>query len=296
MAEKIEYEDKLEIDAFVEELKSYRKNFFRKEFYKADMAEVLDQTIDNFQTYQFSKVLICYNKLHKYVVGILNDNSYYEYDVIELRDLIIKLKKLTDDFIKKGLDNYQEEDIELSEKDKLKLQKQKAEKGLKELQEKNMPYLNMALGITLVIMSIVFMCIPSFFDNPVLLYHICGGMLVLGMFLLIGEIGVRQTLGWNGYTEKINSKKAFTILFEAVALMIPLTALFYFFSQILIIKILFFIQIWFCSTLMINGIALLLVTNISKNKEKKFNIWSFVFGVITILGFVIQLLQLFKVL
>ena len=294
MENKISYEDQLELDALCREIDSYNNLFIYKKVFDTNISEVLDQLLENLKKYKFSNVLICYKKIDKYLNSINND-YYTAEDWNELSEKIEKIKTLCDDLIAKGFDNYQEEEVELTEKEKLKLQKQKADKRLKEIQEENSPYLNLSIGLSLALTAIVFMCIPTFF-NSVALYHICGTMLTLGVFLLINEINVRQSLGWSNYSDKITSKRAFILLLQAIVYMIPLSVLFYFFSQVLIIRILFFIQVWFCSTLMINGISLLVVTNITKNKERKFNIWSFILGVITIAAFVLQLLQIFKVL
>ena len=305
MQNNITYEDKLEIDSLVKEISAYSDNFHKKYIFHANISETINQLLENLKDYKFNNALICYNKINKYLINIPKSESYSNSDVWyqkamdnEIKDLsniIERTKLLCDDLIEKGLDSFQEEDVELSEKDKLKIQKQKIDKRLKEIQEENTPYLNFSIGLSLVITAIVFMCIPTFF-NTVALYHVCGSMLGLGVLLLINEIKIRQSIGWSNYSDKITSKRAFVFLLQAFVYMIPLSVLFFFFSENIIIKILFFVQVWFCGILMINGIALLIITNITKNKEKKFNIWNFILGVITIVAFVLQLLQIFKVL
>ena len=300
METKITYEDQLEHDALVKSIESYNAVFYYKKIYKPDIGEMIKQLSENFKSFNFTNTLICIKKLKIYIDGYINNElntDYYLNDVCELGDLLEKVEEMSVDFQNKGLENYnKEEDVELTEKEKLKIKKSKIESRLKEIQEINAPYLNMSLGLAFVMVSVIFYCIPSFFGK-ITTNHVCSFMLVAGVLFLFSEIKIRQNenIGWIGYSDKITSKKASVLLLQSFVYMIPLTVLYFFFSNILLIKILFFIQVWLCSVIMINGITLLIVSNISKQAEKKFNIWGFILGAISVIGFVIQILQLFKV-
>ncbi len=297
METKIEYEDKLDYDAFVKQLDSYNKAFSYKRFYQPNIMEILRQLYDNFKNYHFSNALICVDRLRGFVKECKKE-TYYKKESEELSWILDNAEILANDFMSKGFENYiEDEEVKLTEKEKLKHKKAKIDNRLKEIQEINAPYLKMSLGLAFVIVAIIFYCIPSFFGK-IATNHVCSFMLVVGVLFLFSEIRIRQNenIGWIGYSDKITSKKASVLLLQSFVYMIPLTVLYFFFSNVLLIKILFFIQVWLCSVIMINGIALLIVSNISKQIEKKFNIWGFILGIISVISFVIQMFQLFGVL
>jgi len=289
---KISYELELELkekytrfSAFMQRAYSYTPVFY----------ELMANADECFKSGNFTKLKICLNRVRTELDNNTSHDSFYrKKDALELID---EIETFSNKMIDKGFDQLDDQELELTEKEELKIKKQKIDVRLKEIQEINAPYLNMSLGLSFILVAIIFYCIPSFF-GAIAIYHICSFMLAIGIMFLFNEIKIRQNekIGWLGYSEKITSKRAFLFLFQSFVYMIPLAVLYFFFSQVLLIKILFFIQIWFCSVIMLNGIALLIICNISKKQEKKFNFWSFILGVITIVGFVIQILQLFEVL
>ena len=129
--------------------------------------------------------------------------------------------------------------------------KQKSDFRLKEIQEEQAPYLNLSLSVVFILMSIIFVFIPNYFNSSVLIYHICGFMFLLGLLLLKNEIELRSKVGFVTKSDKITTKRAYVFLIQAVVYMVPLTVLSIFFYEILLIRILLFFQIWFCVILTI---------------------------------------------
>ena len=295
MENKISYDDKLELDALIKELKFYNMSFYYKKVYTPEASEFLDQLLNNLKQFQLSNAQTCINKMDKYL-SAYTENYNAKTDLFQIANLLNRLNKLCDELIKKGLDNYNEEEIELTEKDKMKLQKQKADFRLKEIQEENAPYLNLSLSIIFILMSVIFVFIPDYFNNSTLLYHICGFMFFFGFLFAKQEIELRNKIGFVTQSEKLTTIRAFISLVQAVVYMIPLVVLSIFFYELLFIRILLFVQIWFCAVLLINGILILTVHSYINKKMEKFSIWGFILGAISIIGFVIQILQLFNVL
>lgn len=294
MENKISYDDKLELDALIKELKFYNMSFCYKKVYTPEASEFLDQLLDNLKQFQLSNAQICINKMDKHL-SAYTENYNAKTDLLQIVNLLNRLDKLCDELIKKGFDNYNEEEIELTEKDKMKLQKQKADFRLKEIQEENAPYLNLSLSIVFILMSVIFVFIPDYFNNSTLLYHICGFMFIFGFLFAKQEIELRNKIGFVTQSKKLTTKRAFISLVQAVVYMIPLAILSIFFYELLFIRILLFVQIWFCAVLFINGILILTVRSYTNKKMEKFSIWGFILGAISIIGFVIQILQLFKI-
>lgn len=184
----------------------------------------------------------------------------------------------------------------MNEKQIINAKKKEIDIKLLERQEIQSPYLNLSLGIVFILMSVVFVFIPDYFNNPTLLYHICGFMFFFGFILIKQEVELRNKIGFVTTSKKLTTKRAFVSLILAVIYMIPLAVLSIFFYELLFIRILLFIQIWFCAVLLLNGIVILIVHSYTNKKMEKFSIWGFILGAISIIGFVIQILQLFNVL
>ena len=184
----------------------------------------------------------------------------------------------------------------MNEKQILKAKKKNLDLLLAEKQEKQAPYLNLSLSIVFILMSIIFVFIPNYFNNSTILYHICGFMFFFGFLFAKQEIELRNKIGFVTQSEKLTTKRAFISLVQAVVYMIPLAVLSIFFYKLLFIRILLFVQIWFCAVLLINGISILSVHSYTNKKMEKFSIWGVILGAISIIGFVIQILQLFNVL
>lgn len=292
MSNKMSYELELEIKE-----KYTRFSAFKNEarFYTPVFYELMANADECFRAYYFTKLKICLKRMK----GELNNDTSYDgyYRREKALVLINELDQFSDKMIENGFDQVDDKDVELTEKENLRINKQKINSRLKEIQEINAPYLNMSLAVSCIIIAIIFFFMPAFL-GAVANYHICSFMLVVGLVLLFNERNIRKSksIGWFGYSDKITSKRAFLFLVQAPFYMVSLILLYLFFSQILFIRILFFIQIWVCSVIMINGIALLIACNVLKQKERKFNVGSFISGAITVAGFIIQILQLFKVL
>ena len=184
----------------------------------------------------------------------------------------------------------------MNEKQILKSKKKELDIQLMEKQEIQSPYLNLSLGIVFILMSVIFVFIPNYFNNATLLYHICGFMFFFGFILIKQEVELRNKNGFITQSEKLTTKRGFISLVQAVLYMMPLVIISIFFFEILWIRILFFIQIWFCAVLLLNGILILIVYSYINKKMEKFSIWGFILGAISIIGFVIQILQLFNIL
>lgn len=295
MENKMSYDDKLELDSLVAEVTAFHNNFYQWDIYSVVLEEISRQLLGNLENYSFSKVITCIKKLLKNIPSTENAHSSICEEIEAIMAFMDKIKDCCEDLIKKGFDNYNEEEIELTEKDKMKLQKQKADFRLKEIQEENAPYLNLSLSIVFILMSVIFVFIPDYFNNSTLLYHICGFMFFFGFLFAKQEIELRNKIGFITQSEKLTNKRAFISLVQAVVYMIPLAVLSIFFYELLFIRILLFVQIWFCAVLLINGILILSVHSYKNKKMEKFSIWGFILGAISIIGFVIQILQLFKI-
>ena len=148
------------------------------------------------------------------------------------------------------------------EKEELKMEKAKIDLKIKQLGEKKVPYLLSSMSISFIVFAIIFLLIPKSFGNKVLMYHLSGFMFLCGLTFIDGELKVRKSLGFYGYSNKINYKRIYILLVQSFAYMIPMSILYLFFSEIVFIKIMFIIQFLFCFTLLINGTSLLVAHKI----------------------------------
>ena len=135
----------------------------------------------------------------------------------------------------------------MNEKQIIKAKKKDLDLQLAEKQEKHAPYLNLSLSIVFILMSVIFVFIPDYFNNPTLLYHICGFMFFFGFLFAKQEIELRNKFGFVTQSEKLTTKRAFISLVQAVVYMIPLAVLSIFFYELLFIRILFiFFTVIYC--------------------------------------------------
>lgn len=293
MENKISYDLEVEFKKHKANLESFNSQLPWKR-YTPDFKALISEAVVKYRIYKFSNVITCLQSALK-ILFTYNKMNYKD-EVIEGERLINEVVNFCKAMIDNGFDNYNEEEIELTEKDKMKLQKQKADFRLKEIQEEKAPYLNLSLSIVFILMSVIFVFIPNYFNNSTLLYHICGFMFFFGFLFAKQEIELRNKIGFVTQSEKLTTKRAFISLVQAVVYMIPLAVLSIFFYELLFIRILLFVQIWFCAVLLLNGILILTVHSYVNKKMEKFSIWGFILGAISIIGFVIQILQLFNVL
>lgn len=182
------------------------------------------------------------------------------------------------------------------EKTRLTKQRQEINLRLFALQDEKAPYLNLSLAIMFIVLSVIFVFLPNFFLNSVLMYHLCGAMFLIGFILLKPEIEYRSKNGYISKSVNSTNKRSITLLIQAVVYMIPLAILSIFFFDAILLRIALYVQIWFCGILLLNGIFILINNSIKNKKLDKKNIWDIFLGVIGIIEFVIQMLQLFKVL
>ena len=179
------------------------------------------------------------------------------------------------------------------EKEELKMEKAKIDLKIKQLSEKKVPYLLLSMSISFIVFAIIFLLIPKSFGNKILMYHLSGFMLLCGLTFIDGELKVRKSLGFYGYSDKINSKRIYFLLIQSFAYMIPVSIFYFFLSGVVFIKIMFIVQILFCLTVLINGTILLVVHSV---ENKKANILGVIFDVIGVASFVVEILQLFNIL
>lgn len=292
MNKKEDYDFELEIKEKYTRFKAFCHDAYA---YSPVFYTLIEDADNCFRNSNFSRLKVCLSHIKKEV------DSYNDFDSYSKKrdtyEIVQELKEFCEKMIEKGYDNSNcdKAKVKLTEKEELKIKKSQIDQRLKEIQEIKSPYLNFSLGLSFILISLIFLCIPNFFIRVSIIYHLCGFMLSLGVVLLISEVNVRYKIGWVGYSDKITNKRAFIYLLQASVYILPLAVLYIFFSNIMIVKILFFIQLTFCSIIMINGLVLLIVASINK-KEKKFSFWGFIMGFITIAGFLIQILQLFNVL
>ena len=105
----------------------------------------------------------------------------------------------------------------------------------------------------LIIMASIFFFLPDFFYNKVVMYHLCGFLLFIGIFLLNQEIVYRNKKGFISDSENSTNKRSIVLLIQAFVYMIPLAVLSYFFFDSLILRIFLYVQIFFCGVLFLDG-------------------------------------------
>lgn len=287
-----DYELELELEAFNEKLKE-----FWHFYYWLDTADNVTKRYYNDMNQQFSdrnflNAKTCVNKLierldkEKESDFYVNVRQYFIEAIEELKHA----DEICDKFLNSVLS-----DESLDEKTTLKKQIRECNVRLSEIQDNKMPYLNLSVSIMLIIMASIFFFLPDFFYNKILMYHLCGFLLFIGIFLLNQEIVYRNKKGFISNSENSTNKRSIILLIQAFAYMIPLAVLSYFFFDYLILRIFLYVQIFFCGVLFLDG-SFILISNSMKNKKvEKKSIWGIVLELITIVGFVLQLLSIFKV-
>lgn len=288
MNKKIPYELELEIkEQFIRFCEFEKHNYD----YSLVFRELCDEVELCFECNCFSKLKICLSRMKLELNRDISPDCHYRNDFA--LKIIEEIELFSDKMIDAGVDC---KDDELTEKEELRKIKQKSDLKLKEIQEENCPYLNLSLSIVFILMAIIFLAVPNYFHNVIVLYHICGLMFFLGFVCLKNELQLRAIIGFISKSSKITNKRAAITLIQSLVYMLPLATLSFFFYDLMFIRILLYFQILFCAVLFINGISILIASLHINKKMEKWTIWSFISGAITIIGFVIQILQLFDVL
>lgn len=242
----------------------------------------------------FLNAKTCANKLIERLRKECVEPHYQHVDHI-FRSAIVALMdadKLCDQVL-----NLEEEQERQGLDEKAYLQKKRQEINMKisELQNEKTPYLNLSLAISFLLMSVIFVFIPNFFGNSVLMYHLCGFIFFIGFILLKQDIDFRRNVGFVSNSKNSTNKRSLILLIQSMVYIIPLFILSLFFFDKMIIKVLLFVQIWFCSILFLDGLFILINNSIKNKKLEKKSIWNIISGAMTVIGFVIQILQLFKI-
>ena len=118
-------------------------------------------------------------------------------------------------------------------------------------------------------------------------------MLIIGIYLLCKEIPYRSKNGFKRDIPNITNKVSIFFLVFAVISLIPIILSFIFSLDSIFFRIMFFINILFCSEMFLWG---LLINLLNKNKNVTWkNVWTIVSSIFSIVEFVVMLLQIFKV-
>lgn len=287
------YELKLEFEDVYENINSFLR--FYKYSTNADSTTIryFDDMFAEFSAGNLLNAKTCIKKL-KERLSVEKDNFVYR-NVENMFLSVLKELDRADEICDKTLTLVDCEDLELDIKTRLKNKIKECNAQLSELQDEKMPYLNLSVSIMLIVMASIFVFLPDFFYNKIFMYHLCGGILFLGIFLLNQEIVFRRKNGFISSSENATNKRSIILLIQAFAYMIPLAILSYFFFNYLILRIFLYVQIFFCGTLFCDGVLILISNSMKNKKVEKKSIWGIVLGLITIVGFVLQLLQIFKV-
>ena len=285
------YELILELEAFNEKINEFWDFYqFLGTADRVTKRYYYDMT-QQFTDGNFLNAKTCINKLIERLDKEKESNLYINlkhYFVSAIKEL-----KHADEICDKFLNSVLNESLD--EKTTLKKQIRECNVRLSEIQDNKMPYLNLSVSIMLIIMASIFFFLPDFFYNKVVMYHLCGFLLFWGIFLLNQEIVYRNKKGFIFDSENSTNKRSIVLLIQAFVYMIPLAILSYFFFDSLILRIFLYVQIFFCGVLFLDG-SFILISNSFKNKKvEKKSIWGIVLELITIAGFVLQLLQIFKV-
>lgn len=187
--------------------------------------------------------------------------------------------------------------LESNVDEKTRLQKQRKDINIRltELSDEKTPYLNLALSIMFIVMSVIFVFLPNFFNSPILTYHLCGAMFLLGFILIKQEVEFRNKKGFISNSKNSTNKRSIILLIQAFAYIIPLVVLSFFFFDSIWLRIALCIQIWFCGVLFLCGLFIMINNAIKNKKSDGESVCGIILGIITIAAFVLQLLQIFKV-
>ena len=287
-----EYELKLELEAFNERVNSFLNFYAYLGTADAITLRYFNDMSHEFDAVNFVNAKTCVRTLIQRLEK--EKDSIYHQNVQHFFISVIEDLKHADEICDEVLNLANKDSLD----EKTRLQKQRKEINIRltEISDEKFPYLNLSLSIMFILMSIIFVFLPNFFDNSVLMYHICGAMFLLGFVLLKQEVEFRNKKGFLSHSENATNKRSIILLIQAFVYIIPLAILSIFFFDSIFLRIALYIQILFCGALFLCGLFIMINNSIKNKKVDGKSVWSIILGIITIAAFVLQLLQIFKVL
>ena len=286
------YELRLELEDFYEKINSFWEFYQFLDTADATTKRYYNDMLNEFNDNNFLNAKTCVNKLIERF-GVEKDDMRHENVRYMFENAIENLKQAD-----KICDQILEMLIQESVDEKTRLQKQRKEINIRlaELSDEKIPYLNMSLAIMLIVMSVIFVFLPNFFYNSVLMYHLCGAMFILGFVLLKQEVELRNKNGFVTNSANATNKRSIILLIQAFVYIIPLAILSIFYFDSIWLRIALYVQILFCGILFLCGLLTMISVSVKNKKVDGKSAWGIVLEIITVAAFVLQLLQIFKVL
>ncbi|MDD4110762.1 MAG: hypothetical protein PHS54_04335 [Clostridia bacterium] len=267
----------------------------------------LDNFAENFQNKKYRECILCISEIIKWyqenLLDIENDSHVYNYS--DHVNALEEYKKF-ENILKEILEYEKIFKTPKNDDEKLKMllkEKKDIEIQINNILEKKTPLIGLALSLSFIIVGLVFSFSNSFFEPQWLTYVVCGLMTLFGIASLIKDLRMRKDNNKATFESlRLNFKNSLLIMTYGIIVIIPMTIMSFFFMGSLFFRILLFFQIWSGLALFINGISIIvciIIKNWKKEDKKKYyykNIWKIIWqiliGVITIVGFVLQIIQL----
>lgn len=298
------FNSEIEVKTEFEKVNNEIIRFFNDYHYNIQSVPYLEVYYRNYceaiKTHNNDNAIFCIEKVMNILEELITQKSRVwstidslDYNLCQ-QGVNICLKLLS---VLKGIKEFAQN--KFSKEDSIKKQIKELQIKSCRLREEKNPFLSLSLAITFIIMATIFIFTKDYFNSQWITYHICGFMWFIGFLIIKQDISMRvENKSFIVATEKINLHRAIMLFIQSILYMIPLAVLSYFFMENLFFRIVLFVQIWFCATLFTGGIltSIALSLDNGKNKSKSKNkIMEILLGLIAVASFVLQVLQVFKV-